>query len=83
MWSKSFTAIFAGCLMSVSVMLNLNYLLPIATDTKLFLGLLIAFPIWVVTMLYCYAASSALKAWKYCFVPLFLSIAINAVFFTG
>jgi len=83
MWAKSFAALFAGCLMSVSIMLNLNYLLPMATDSKLFVGLLIAFPIWIVTMLYCYAAPNAIKAWKWCFIPLTLSIAINAAFFTG
>lgn len=80
MWPKSFAAILGGCLVSISIMLNLNYLLPIAVDTRLFVGLLISFPIWIATMVWCYASKGGKQAWQRCGSLLFLSGSINAVY---
>ena len=79
MWGKSFAAIFGGCLLSISVMLNLNQLLPAAIDTRLVVGLLIAFPIWVGVMVLCYASENSKQAWLRCLGLLVISAGINAV----
>jgi hypothetical protein len=81
MWSKSVAALFGGCLLSITLMLNLNYLLTYNVDTKLFIGLLIGFPIWVGAMVACYAANSALQAWKRCAIPFAISALINVYYF--
>lgn len=83
MWSKTSAALIAGCFISVSLMLNMNYLLPLETDTLLLSGLIIGFPIWAVTMVYCYASTTGLQAWKRCLIPLSLSVLLNVIFFTG
>lgn len=80
MWVKSIPAIFGGCLVSVSIMLNLNYLLPTAVDTRLFIGLLCAFPLWVTMMVWCYVSDGGKQAWKRCGSVLLLSVCLNAIF---
>jgi hypothetical protein len=79
MWGKSLAAIVGGCLLSVSIMLNLNQLLPAPIDTRLLVGLLVAFPIWVGVMVWCYASVNAKQAWLRCLGLLILSASINAV----
>jgi predicted CDP-diglyceride synthetase/phosphatidate cytidylyltransferase len=83
MWGKTFAAIIGGCLLSMSLMLNLNYLLNIQVDHQLLLGLLISFPLWIGGMLACYAANTTLQAWKRCAVPFVVSAVINAYYFIG
>ncbi len=78
MWGKSFAAIFGGCLLSVSIMLNLNQLLPAAIDVRLLVGLLIAFPIWVAVMVWCYASDNTKQAWLRCLGLLVISAGVNA-----
>ena len=80
MWPKSLAAIIGGCLVSISVMLNLNYLLPLAVDSRLFIGLLIAFPLWIATMIYCYASKNGWQAWQRCGAILILSVSLNSFF---
>lgn len=83
MWSKTGAALLGGCLISISIMLNLNYLLNIEVDEKLLIGLLVSFPIWAGAMTLCYASETALQAWKRCAISLVLSAALNAYFFSG
>lgn len=83
MWSKSVIAIIGGCLVSISVMLNLNYLLPVMVDTRLFIGLLISFPLWVTTMIFCYGSKNSITALKRCSLVLIMSMSINAFFVVG
>ncbi|SFC60919.1 hypothetical protein [Pseudoalteromonas denitrificans] len=83
MWPKSTAAIFGGCLVSISIMLNLNYILPTAVDTRLFIGLLCAFPLWITMMVWCYVSEGGLQAWKRCGSVLLVSIGINAIFVLG
>ncbi len=80
MWSKSIAAVIGGCLISISVMLNLNYLLPVAVDTRLFIGLLISFPLWVAAMVWCYGSSDGWHAWKRCVTLMMISGGINSYY---
>lgn len=80
MWPKSIAAIIGGCLISISLMLNLNYLLPLAVDTRLFIGLLVSFPLWIAAMIWCYGSKSGWHAWKRCLSLLLVSCGINAFF---
>lgn len=81
MWPKTFAALFGGCLISISVMLNINHLLPLDVDTRLFLGLLMAFPLWVGAMIWCYASESGWEAWRRCGGLLLVSVGFNTLFF--
>ena len=83
MWPKTFAALIGGCLISVSIMLNLNYLLPFAKDVKLLIGVLVGFPIWVAAMVYCYASSGGWQAWKRCGSIILVSAGINSYFLLG
>lgn len=80
MWGKSLAAIIGGCLLSISLMLNLNQVLGAAIDTRLLVGLLVAFPIWIAVMIWCYASESAKQAWLRCIGLFIVSAGINAAF---
>jgi len=79
MWGKTFAALFGGGLLSISLMLNLNLLLPAAIDTRLMVGLLVAFPIWIVVMVWCYASAHAKQAWVRCLGLMAVSAGINTL----
>ena len=83
MIAKSFAAIFGGCIVSISVMLNLNYLLPFNVDTRLLIGLLVAFPLWVAAMIWSYGSDGGLQAWKRHAYVLVISLSINSYFIVG
>lgn len=83
MWGKTFAALIGGCLLSITVMLNINFILDVRADSGLLIGLLISFPLWVAAMVACYAASTTLQAWKRCAVPFVISAAINAYYLLG
>ncbi|NRA84925.1 MAG: hypothetical protein HRU22_14495 [Gammaproteobacteria bacterium] len=63
MWSRTLSGFILGLLISISVALNLNLMLPIAQDVSLLIGLLVAFPIWVTVQVWSYHFSSAKEAW--------------------
>ena len=80
MIAKTLTATFGGCLVSISLMLNINYLMPFAVDTRLFVGLFLSFILWVGAMVWAYSCKTAWQAWKKYSVFLFFSIIINVFF---
>ena len=79
MWSRTFAGLIIGLLLSVSIVLNLNLLLPIKEDTMLLIGLLLAFPIWAGIQVWAYCFTSAKKAWLKLSLVLIPSVLINAV----
>jgi len=79
MWSKTFAGLIIGLLLSVSLVLNLNLLLPIKEDTMLLIGLLLAFPIWAGIQVWGYSFTNAKKAWLKLSLVLIPSVLINAV----
>lgn len=80
MWSKTSIAVIGGCLLSISLMLNLNFILPFEVDTRLFIGLLLAFPMWVSVMIWCYASEGFKQAFKRCSLLLIPSAVFNTLF---
>lgn len=80
MWSRSLVALPVGLLLSVSLVLNLNFLLPSAVDVRLLIGLLIAFALWAGAMVFFYRQASAWRAARPVLLLLAASAAINAVF---
>ena len=83
MWTKTVAAILGGGLVSISIMLNLNFMIPLAVDTRLLIGVLIAFPLWVAAMLACYASRDGVHAWQGCALVLLVSISVNLGFMLG
>ncbi|MFT5757850.1 MAG: hypothetical protein ACI9LM_002586 [Alteromonadaceae bacterium] len=79
MWSRTFAGLILGLLLSVSIVLNLNLLLPFQEDTILLIGLLVAFPLWVSIQVWSYSFASAKKAWLKLSLVLMPSVLINAV----
>lgn len=79
MWGKSTAAIIGGCVLSISLMLNMNLLLPAVIDTRLLVGLLVSFPIWVGVMVWCYASESTKQAWIRCLSLLAVSGSLNTI----
>ena len=78
MWSRTFAGLLIGLLLSISLVLNLNLLLPIKEDTMLLIGLLLAFPIWAGIQVWSYSFASAKKAWLKLSFVLIPSVLINA-----
>ncbi|QQX81157.1 hypothetical protein JK628_04615 [Shewanella sp. KX20019] len=81
MWPKSITAFFGGLALSVSIMLSLYLLLPLAIDIKLLIGLIAGFLIWVGAMVYYYSYNSAKASSIACIKLLLLSAAVNTFLF--
>ncbi|GIU13452.1 hypothetical protein TUM4261_27730 [Shewanella sp. c952] len=81
MWPKSIIAFLGGLLLSVSIMLSLYLLVPLAIDIKLLLGLLSGFIIWVAVMVYCYSFNKGKDVAFACGKLLILSLVVNAVLF--
>ncbi len=79
MWSRTFAGLIIGLLLSVSLVLNLNLLLPIKEDTMLLIGLLLAFPIWAGIQVWSYSFTSAKKLWLTLSLALIPSVLINTV----
>lgn len=80
MWSKTLAALIGGCLISISLMLNLNYSLPFAIDTRLLIGLLVSFPLWIGAMIWCFSSINGKQAWLRCIGLLAISLVINSAF---
>ena len=78
MWSRTFAGLIIGLLLSVSLVLNLNLLIPIKEDTMLLIGLLLAFPIWAGIQVWSYSFTNAKKAWSTLSLVLIPSVLINA-----
>ena len=78
MWSRTLAGFIIGLLLSVSLVLNLNLLLPIKEDTILLIGLLLAFPIWAGIQVWGYSFTSAKKAWIKMSLVLVPSVLVNA-----
>jgi hypothetical protein len=81
MWPKSITAFFGGLALSVSIMLSLYLLTPLAIDVKLLIGLIAGFLIWVGAMVYYFSYNSAKASGLACIKLLLISVAVNAFLF--
>ncbi|MEC4727542.1 hypothetical protein HWQ46_18520 [Shewanella sp. D64] len=81
MWPKSITAFFGGLGLSVSMMLSLYLLIPLAIDVKLLIGLIAGFIIWVGAMLYYFSFNSAKTSGIACIKLLLISVAVNTFLF--
>ncbi|MEI5637654.1 MULTISPECIES: hypothetical protein [unclassified Pseudoalteromonas] len=77
MWSKTWLGFFVGLLLSISVVLNLNLLLPFSEASLLMLGLILAFPIWAAVLLWSYSHNSVKTACKPILAVLLPSVALN------
>ncbi|NQZ10186.1 MAG: hypothetical protein HRT35_23800 [Algicola sp.] len=80
MWSRTLASVIGGALVSASLVINLNVLLPFATDSKLMFSLLAGFMMWVVVMIVCYTSNTVWHAWRRCSVAFIVSGSINALF---
>lgn len=80
MWPKSFAAFFWGLFLSISLMLNVNYLIPVPADVSLLIGLLLAFVLWGGTMVYCFSCDTVKQASFTCFKVFFVSALINTAY---
>ena len=72
MWPKTLNGFFFGLFLSISVVLNLNLLLPLPEDVRLISGLVLAFPIWAGVLVWGYAfekARVAAKKMSYVLIP--------------
>ena len=61
MWPKTLTSFFLGLLLSISLMMNLASLLPLAIDTVLIIGFIANFFVWSGVMVYFYAFDTIKK----------------------
>lgn len=83
MWPRTLAGFFLGLLVAVSLMLNLNFLLPVPVDVKLLIGLISGFILWAGAMLYCYYSRSVGRASLNCLMVLVISGSVNAAFMLG
>lgn len=79
MWPRTLIGFFFGLLLSISLVLNLNLLLPLSEDVKLISGLVLAFPIWAGVLVWGYAYEKAFMAAKKMSFVLIPSCLLNAL----
>lgn len=79
MWPKTFIGFLFGLFLSISLVLNLNLLLPLAEDIRLLTGLVLAFPIWVGVLVWAFAHQKARSAAKHLSFVLIPSCLLNAI----
>lgn len=83
MWSKTIVGLLASMFISMSLTINMAYLLPVPIDVSLFIGFVSFFLLWGGWLSYFYSLDKVKQGVKTC-VPVFMiSMAINAVFYTG
>ncbi|KAF7781111.1 MULTISPECIES: hypothetical protein [Pseudoalteromonas] len=77
MWPKTLSGLFIGLFLSISVVLNLNLLLPFSEGTRLLIGLILAFPIWAAALVWAYSFPSAWKSFRALMLALVPSVLLN------
>lgn len=80
MWPKSISAFIWGLVLSISLMLNINYLIPLPVDVSLLVGLLSAFVLWGGVMVYCFSRNTVKQASITCLKIFVVSASINTFF---
>ncbi|MCC2607447.1 hypothetical protein [Planctobacterium marinum] len=83
MWAKTIVGIILSLVLSMSLFLNIAYLVPFPRDVYLFIGFVGGFLLWggLFTVFYCY--SSIKRPLLYCLITLAISATINGLFYTG
>ena len=79
MWSRTLVGFLIGLLLSISLVLNINLLIPLAEDTMLLVGLLLAFPIWTGVLVWCYGMPSTKTAMKKTLLALVPMVGLNVL----
>lgn len=83
MWPKTLTSFFLGLLLSISLMMNLASLLPLAIDTVLIIGFIANFFVWSGVMVYFYAFDTIKKPLIQSGLILLISIVGNILLLPG
>ena len=81
MWPKSISAFFGALILSISIMLSLFLLIPLATAMKLLIGLISGFFIWVGLMVYYFSFNNGKDSGIACIKLLMVAIAVNSLLF--
>ncbi|WP_440056879.1 hypothetical protein ACSLBF_18530 (plasmid) [Pseudoalteromonas sp. T1lg65] len=79
MWPKTILGLLLGLLISISLIVNLNLILPMSEPALLLLGLIVAFPAWAGLVVWSYAhpdAKSAAMSLLYVLIP---SLCLNTI----
>lgn len=79
LWVKTSLAMLWGLAISISLMLNLSNSHWLAADTLLLVGILLAFTLWAMVMVYCLACNSLKQASLACLKVLLPSVILNSV----
>lgn len=83
MWSKTLIGTLVSMLVTMSLILNLAYLLPVAIDVYLFVAFISFFLVWAGLLSYFYSLDKITQGLKICVPVLVLSAALNGAFYTG
>ncbi|WP_297809152.1 hypothetical protein [uncultured Methylophaga sp.] len=83
MWLKTLLGFFVSLSLSLSLMLNTAYLLPLPREVYLLLGFVGGIVLWGVIMTMFYCASGVGRLMWYCGTLLVISLAINGAFMLG
>lgn len=60
---RATAAIFGACFLSLTINMALSVFLPLATNDRLTVAMMLAIPIWVCLAFYCLLLRNALVAW--------------------
>lgn len=83
MWRKTLLSFFIGLMLSLSITLNINHLLPIDVDIKLLAGYILGFLLWAGLITYFFCFETIRKPLLRCLSALFISLVLNVLIKMG
>jgi spore maturation protein SpmA len=83
MWSKTLVGFVVSLLLSLSLMLNVAYLIPLHREVYLLLGFVGGILLWAGMMTVFYCVERVGKVMRVCGPLLVGSVAVNALFVAG
>lgn len=83
MWRKTLLSFFIGLMLSLSITLNINHLLPIDVDSKLLAGYILGFLLWAGLITYFFCFETIKKPFLQCLCVLIISLVLNVLIKMG
>ena len=82
-WTKTFAGLLFGFIVSMSLVINVGFVIPVPRDVFLIAAVLTGFTLWAGLLCWFYTFSSVLKPSLICLLILALSAGLNALFYNG
>ncbi|WP_085297364.1 hypothetical protein [Cognaticolwellia mytili] len=81
LWSKTFIGLFLGFFLSMSLFMNIGFIVPLAKDVFLFIAVIGGFTVWSALISWFYCVQSIKRPALICLASFLVTALINAWFY--